>query len=118
MSVCEQLKGFCQRHHWVSDIFSMLGVALLFATIWFLIFHQTELLKWVNQNVILHVPLLVAAIVVDVFMVFGLLCLGSPKCATDENCFRTFPGRRHGTTIGTAFNHWLSHMENVGKKHR
>lgn len=118
MSLCDGVKSYSERHEWVSDLFSVLGVGVLFATIWFLTTYYTELLSWLDHNMLLHLPLLVGATVVDVFLIFGLICLGSTRCE-EGGCFRTFRGRRHGgPSIGSIFSSWLHHMENVGKKHR
>ncbi len=118
MSICSNIKDLSQRHGWVSDFFSLLAVALLFASIAFALFYEREIVAWMGANLLLHVPLLIAALVLDVFLIFGLLCAGATRCE-DGACFRTFRGRRHGgPSIGSAFSNWVRHMEHVGKKHR
>ena len=64
-------------------------------------------------------PVVVAAAVLDVALIYSLLCAGSQRCE-DGKCFRTFRGRRHGgsPSLGSAFGHWVKHMERVGKVHR
>ena len=118
MSVCQQVKGFVRRHELVGDLFSLLGVALFLASIWGLIEYQLVLMSWMKQNVLLNVPALVLGVGLDVFLIFALLCIGSGKCAESESCFRTFRGRRTGTSLSSAFHSWLDHMEQVGRKHR
>ena len=118
MSVCDNIKGVTQRHEWVADLFSILAVVLLFASIWAVLEYDGVILGWMKENVLLHTPLLVGAAALDVLMIFGLLCVGSTRCE-EGGCFRTFRGRRHGAgSIGKVFNSWLHHMEHVGRKHR
>ena len=119
MSVCNRIQAYIQRHELVADLFSLLGVALLLGTIWVIIDYQSLIFDWAQENVVLHVPILIAALGINLLLVFALICLGSGKCAEGEgSCFRTFKGRRHGTSLGSAFHSWLRHMEHVGRKHR
>lgn len=120
MSICTTVKDYTHRHHWVADVFSLLAVALLFASIWVLIDFHLVLLDWMQDNVVIRVPAVVAAIALDVALIFGLLCAGSQRCPEgSDDCFRTFRGRRHGgPSVYAAFQSWLHHMENVSKKHR
>lgn len=118
MAVCAQMKGYVREHEWVADTFSVLGVGLLFGTIWVLIYHQNEILGWAQENVVLHIPAIVLSLAADVLLIFGCLCMGSTRCEGEQGCFHSFKGRRHGTSLYGAFNNWIVHMENVGKKHR
>jgi hypothetical protein len=120
VSICTTVKDYTRHHHWLADFFSLLAVALLFASIWVLIDYHITLLEWMHDNVILHTPMVVAAIALDVTLIFGLLCAGSQRCpAGSDDCFRTFRGRRHGgPSPYAALQNWLHHMENVSKKHR
>ena len=120
MSICTAVKDYTRRHHWLADFFSLLAVALLFASIWVLIDYHIPLLDWMHDNVILRTPLVVGAIALDVTLIFGLLCAGSQRCpAGSDDCFRTFRGRRHGGhSLYTAFTNWIHHIEHVGKRHR
>jgi hypothetical protein len=118
MSFCSSVKSFSQRHPWISDLFSLCGVAILFAGIWFAIAYSTEILLWVRENPLFHTPLLVAACGGLVAVLLGFLSLGSSGDA-EQGCFHTFRGRLHGgPSLGSVFHNWLQHMENVGKKHR
>ena len=118
MSVCSEIKDYSRRHEWIADLFSVLAVLLLFATIWAVLEYHAAIFAWMTENMLLHLPLVIAAIALDIFLIFGFLCVGSTRCE-DEGCFRTFRGRRHGAgSIGKAFQSWLHHMENVNKKHR
>jgi hypothetical protein len=118
MSVCDNIKIVTRRHEWVADLFSVLAVALLFASIWAVLEYNAVLLDWMRQRALLHTPVVVGAGVLDVFVIFGLLCVGATHCE-GEGCFRTFRGRRHGAgSLGKVFSSWLHHMEHVGRKHR
>ncbi len=122
MTVCGRIKGVTRNHEWIADLFSLLAVALLFGTIWVAIEFQRPLLDWISANVILHVPVIALLAVLDVFLIVVFLNIGSSRFSADrseENCFGTFRGRRHGgASIGTMFHNWISHMEQVNKKHR
>lgn len=118
MSVCANVKVFARRHEWVADLFSLMAVALLFGSVWAILQYNELVLSWLQDNMVLHSAILVAALVLDVSVIFGLLCVGSTRCE-EGGCFRTFKGRRHGAgSIGKAFNSWLHHMEHVGRRHR
>ena len=118
MSVCDNIKGVTRRHEWVADLFSVLAVVLLFASIWVVLEYNPIILAWISQNVLLHTPAVLGAAALDVLVIFGLLCVGATRCE-EGGCFRTFRGRRHGAgSIGKAFSSWLHHMEHVGRKHR
>ena len=121
MSVCSNVKGFMRHHEHIADLFSLLGVALFFGTIWVAIDFQTLAFEWMKQNVILHGSAIIAALIFDVFLIFMFLNIGSSRFSEegDDTCFHTFRGRRHGgPSLGAAFNNWLDHMEHVNKKHR
>ncbi len=119
MSVCAHVKSYARQHEWVSDLFSILAVALLFGSIWVATVYQPEILGWIGHNAVLHTPLVVAALIMDVGLIFACLCIGSARCPEDQGCFRTFRGRRHGAGgIGTLFRNWIHHIEQVGKSHR
>lgn len=118
MSVCTNIKNYSRRHEWIADVFSVLAVVVLFATIWVVLEYYSVIFSWMTENMFLHFPLVIAAIGLDVFVIFGFLCIGSTRCEND-GCFRTFRGRRHGAgSMGKAFKSWLHHMEHVGKRHR
>jgi len=120
MTVCKEIKNFSRAHEHMADLFSMLALALLFATVWAVLEYHQVLLEWWRHNMALNSAILVAALVLDVFLVLGFLAVGSARFGDDdERCFGTFRGRRG--TVGEpfgAFRAWLHHMENVGKKHR
>ena len=121
MTVCAKLKNYSRHHERIADLFSLLAVVLLFGSIWIAIEYQPLAFEWIGQNAILHGSLVVAAIVVDVTLIFILLNLGSARFSEESNdsCFHTFRGRRHGAgSLGSAFRNWIHHMEHVNKKHR
>ncbi|MES9962425.1 MAG: cell division protein BolA [Candidatus Sedimenticola sp. 20ELBAFRAG] len=121
MTVCSRVKGYMRGHERVADFFSLLAVALLFGTIWLAIEYQGVIFQWTKDNIIVHGSALIAALVLDVLLIFVFLNIGSARLADGEEdaCFGTFRGRRHGgTSIGTAFSNWVDHIEHVNKKHR
>lgn len=120
MTVCKEIKTFSRAHERISDFFSLLAVALLFATVWATLQYHQMVLDWLRQDALLNGAIMIAVLVLDVFLILGFLAIGSARFGDDnEKCFGTFRGRRHhtGSPVGI-FNAWLHHMENVGKKHR
>ena len=119
MSVCSPVKDLVRRHEWIGDLFSVLAVALFFATIWAGSQYYDQVWNWINHKPEIALPLVTGSLIVDVILIYGLLCAGSQRCE-DGKCFRTFRGRRHGQSgsVFSAASHWLKHMERVGKIHR
>jgi len=120
MTVCKEIKNFSRAHEHMADLFSVLALVLLFTTVWAVLEYHQVLLEWWRHDTALNTVILVAALVLDVFLVLGFLAVGSARFGDDdERCFGTFRGRRGtlGKPFGT-FRAWLHHMENVGKKHR
>lgn len=119
MTVCKDIKSFSRSHEHIADLFSLLAVVLLFATVWGLLEYHQLLLEWWRHSMLVNSAVLVAVLVLDVFLILGLLAVGSARFGdADEKCFGTFPGRRNSGEPGGVFRAWLHHMENVGKKHR
>jgi len=119
MTVCREIKQFSRTHERIADTFSLLALALLLATVWVVLSYHQQVVAWISTNVLLHTPLVVLALVLDVFMILGLLMVGSARFGEDnERCFGTFPGRRNFRSKTGIFGAWIAHMENVGKKHR
>ena len=119
MTVCKDIKTFSHAHERIADVFSLLAVVLLFATVWAVLEYHQVVLEWWRHSLLVNSVVLVAALVLDVFLILGLLAIGSARFGEeDEKCFGTFPGRRSSGEPGGAFRAWLHHMENVGKKHR
>lgn len=120
MSFCSRIRGFSHQHEHVADLFSVLAVAVLFGTILGVANYHGVILSWTMENMVLHVPLLVLAIILDVTLIFLLLMVGTSRFGEEEEaCFHTFRGRRHGGfSIGAVFHTWLDHVEHVNKKHR
>jgi hypothetical protein len=119
MTVCKEINKFSRSHERIADFFSLLAVALLFASVWATLQFHPVVIEWLQQNALLHSLILVATLVAVVFLILGLLAIGSARFGDDsERCFRTFRGRRRGGSPLAVFNIWLNHMENVGKKHR
>jgi len=120
MTVCKEIKNFSRAHEHMADLFSVLALVLLFTTVWAVLEYHQVLLEWWRHSVALNTVILVAALVLDVFLVLGFLAVGSARFGDDdERCFGTFRGQR-GTLRKPfgAFRAWLHHMENVGKRHR
>lgn len=119
MTVCKDVKKFSRTHERIADFFSLLAVALLFGSIWFVTQYYQAVSVWLLHDVLLHAAILIGAVALDVMLIFALLAVGSARfAADDERCFGTFRGRRNHTSANGIFSSWLSHMENVGKKHR
>lgn len=119
MAICKEIKRFSRSNERIADFFSLLALALLFATVWAVLSYHPEVLAWISTNVLLHTPLVVFALMLDAFLILGLLAIGSARFGEDnERCFGTFPGRRNFRSKTGIFGAWIAHMENVGKKHR
>jgi len=120
MTVCKDIKSFSRAHEHIADLFSVLALVLLFATVWAVLEYHQVLLEWWSRSVVSNSAILIAALVLDVFMILGFLAVGSARFGDDgEKCFGTFRGRRnHQKNPFGVFSAWLHHMENVSKKHR
>ncbi|PVV06825.1 MAG: cell division protein BolA [gamma proteobacterium symbiont of Ctena orbiculata] len=121
MSVCESLKGYTRKHERLADLFSLLAVALLFGTLYIVLAYHTPIVAWLKKDAVIHVPVAIALLVFDIFIMYMCLNIGATRYddEEDERCFHTFKGRRSGSgSIGVMFSNWLHHMEQVGKKHR
>jgi hypothetical protein len=119
MAVCENLKTFSRHHERVADFFSLLAVAVLFASIWASLEYYQTVMHWVQQNILLHGPLLIAGLLANAGLILALLAVGSARFGEDdERCFGTFRGRRSGGSPVDAIRNWVLHIENVGKRHR
>ncbi len=120
MSVCKDLKGYARRHEWMADFFSLLAILLLFGSLYLGALYYSPVLIWMQTDAILHVPAVMALLLLDVFLIFLFLSIGSARYGDEaESCFHTFRGRRAGSgSIGIMFNNWLHHIEQVGRRHR
>lgn len=124
MTVCSRIKGYARSHERIADLSSLLAVALLFTTIWVFIDYQAQIFSWTHESVLLRGPAVILLLVLDVFLIFVLLNIGStrlegPGDHQQDRCFGTFRGRRHGgTNLGTALRNWVHHIEQVNKSHR
>ncbi|MES9850555.1 MAG: cell division protein BolA [Candidatus Thiodiazotropha sp. L084R] len=120
MSVCKSLKGYSRKNEYVADFFSLLAVAILFGTLYLVISNYAGLISWMKTDAIIHVPVVVALLIVDLFVIYLCLDIGAARLDDeDEGCFHTFKGRRSGSgSVGNLFSSWLRHMEQVGRKHR
>lgn len=119
MSICKDMKRFTRTHELVADLLSLLGVGLLFVSVWATLEYHQAVLHWLSGGYLLRTPILMLALALNAFGILALLAAGSSRFGDeDERCFGTFPGRRtrHGAT--GVFTGWVQHMENVGKKHR
>jgi chromate transport protein ChrA len=117
MGICRQIRGYSRRHEWVGNLFSLAAVALIFATVWGSLKYHQLLIAWLSHNPVLNAALLAAAIAFEALLIVLFLAIGSSRAdEEEEHCFASFKGRR-GESLGL-FRSWVSHMENVGKKHR
>lgn len=95
-TVCTSLKGFCLRHEWAQLTFAVLGVALFIGSIWMAVTYQLVFLEWLRQNLLVHALAFGLGTLIDVLLIFGLMCLGFSECSQqDKNCVYAFRGRRH-----------------------
>lgn len=119
MGICRQIRSYSSHHEWVGNLFSLMAVVLIFATVWASLHFYIDLMYWLRADPILNSVLLVAGFSLDAFLIMACLSIGSAQAGeADEPCFGTFQGRRSGATPISAMRIWLHHMENVGKKHR
>ena len=79
MSVCKNVKTFSRTHEHIADFFSLLAVALLFATIWAVTQYYQAVSVWLLHDVLLHGAILVAVVILDVFLIIALLAIGSAR---------------------------------------
>jgi hypothetical protein len=120
MSVCKSLKGYARQHERVADIFSLFAVVLFFGSLYLGGNYYSAVIQWIKQDFLLHSLIILGLLLLDLFLIFLCLNIGSARFTTeDESCFQTFKGRRSGSgSIGMMLNGWLHHIEHVGKKHR
>jgi len=120
MSVCKSIRGFTRHHEWLADFFALLSVVLLFATLYLIVSYHAQLIAWIGQEPLLHIPIALGLLVLDLMLMLFFLNIGAVHSDEEEvGCFHTFRGRRAGTgSLGMMFNSWLHHMEHVGRKHR
>jgi hypothetical protein len=120
MAICRNIKRITRRHEWLADLFSLLAVALFFATLYFGIAYYSQVLNWISHEVFLYAPIAITAIILDIVLIFFFLNIGTIDFSNEEEgCFHTFKGRRAaGGSVGLIFNGWLHHIEQVGRKHR
>ena len=120
MSVCKNIKGYARSHERMADFFSLMAVALFFGTLYLGAMYYSAVFGWIKQDILLNAPAVFILLLLDVFLIFLFLNIGSARFTTeDEGCFQTFRGRRAGSgSIGMMLNSWLHHIEHVGKKHR
>lgn len=79
MTVCSKIRGVTKSYEWVADLFSLMAVVMLFGTIWAGVEYQRPLLGWMSQNIITHGSAVIAAIVLDVFLIILFLNIGSSR---------------------------------------
>ncbi|MEW8585647.1 MAG: cell division protein BolA, partial [Candidatus Thiodiazotropha sp.] len=111
MSVCKSLKGYTRKHERLADLFSLLAVALLFGTLYIVLAYHTPIVGLLKRDAVIHVPIAVALLLLDIFLMYMFLNIGSARFSEeDESCFHTFKGRRSGSgSIGIMFSNWLHH---------
>ncbi len=117
MSVCRQIRSYSRHHEWVGNLFSLVAVVLIFATVWATLEYYLAITSWLSHNPVINGAILAAAIALEILVIVALLSIGSSRAdEVEERCFASFTGRR-GESL-SLFRSWLHHMENVGKKHR
>jgi hypothetical protein len=106
VQVCSQLKGFCLRHEWAGGAAALVGVGLFIVTLWFGIEQYLLVRAWVAQNPLVHGLLFGAGTLLDVMVVYGLLCLGFSECSpSDRQCVHAYRGRR--STVFPELTRWV-----------
>ena len=119
MAVCREIKSFSRTHERIADFFSLLAVAVLFGSIWVIVTQYQRVWAWIQLDLPVHTAMVIALLVADVLLILAFLAIGSARFGEDsERCFGTFRGRRSQRSSVGLFSAWISHMENVGKKHR
>lgn len=121
MSVCTKLKGYSRNNERIADFFSLMSVAMLFGTVWIVMQYYSLVASWVLSGGVLYLPLVFAAVLLDVFCIFLFLDFGSSRLTEEgeeDRCFQTFRGRRTGSgSILAVVSTWVNHMEHVNKQH-
>ena len=54
MGVCRQIKNYSRHHEWVGNLFSLIAVALIFATVWATLEYYLAVASWLSGNPVLH----------------------------------------------------------------
>ena len=65
----------------MADLFSLMAVLLLFVSLYVGAVYYGPLLGWMKTDAVLHVPLVMAALLLDVFLIFFFLDIGSARFA-------------------------------------
>ncbi len=119
MTVCREIKTFSRTHERIADFFSLLALGLLFGSIWAIVANYQRVWAWIELDVPVNTSIVIAVLVLDVALILGFLAIGSARFGEDgERCFGTFRGRRTQHSSTGMVSAWISHLENVGKKHR
>ncbi len=118
MSICCSIQEFGRKHEVLAGFFSLLAVVLLFATVWLALQYHMMVLDWLARFPLLHLPVLMFGLVVEGFLIIGLLALGAERKPTDLDCFRTFRGRRGGGSPWGAPENWMQQLEQYLARHQ
>lgn len=118
MGICRDMQRFTRANETIADLFSLLAVALLFASIWATLEYHALVTHWLAADYLLRTPLLLVGLALNGFSILALLAAGSSRFGNEERCFATFPGRRTRHGNRGVVSAWVQHIENVGKKHR
>jgi hypothetical protein len=119
MNICRSLRGFCLSNEWAANTFAVLGIGLLLISVWFAVEFQAAVLAWIAHNVVVHGLLFVSAMLLDVLLIAGLLCLGFSECSeADRNCVHAFRGRRYRGQRSRVLPGALSWLDSLGKNPR
>lgn len=114
--VCRHLKGYCVAHEWAGSAAALLGVGLLLGTVWLGIEYHAWLKAWLGQERLGRGLLLGTGILLDVFLIFGLLCLGFSECSeADRRCVYAYRGRR--STVFPELTGWIHSLGHNPRRH-
>ncbi len=79
MSVCSNIKGYTRRHEWLADFFSLMAAVLFFGTLYLGVAQHSLILSWISRDLLIYAPLAVGAVLLDVFLIFFFLNIGSAR---------------------------------------
>jgi uncharacterized membrane protein len=79
MSVCRSIKGYAREHEQVADFFSLLAVGLFFGSLYLGATTYGSVTEWIKQDLFLHSMIILALLLLDVFLIFLFLNIGSAR---------------------------------------
>lgn len=93
MQACKDLKCYCSKHEWAATTALFLSVAVLLTTVWAATSFHAQLGYWLEQDRLAYGLLIGALVLLDVMLIFGLLCLAFSDCKDEQDRY-TYRGRR------------------------